>query len=325
MNPPSPQSRSTDASFFVILVASTFLMGSSFVSGKILLSQGFAALMLVGWRFLVAALATLPLVALDNRPLLAALLPPRTTLRDAALVVVIGVLQTAAVMGLLFVAMRSIPASTAAILLFTNPIWVAVLGRLFLGESLHRERVAGLVLGMVGVILAIGIDSHAQSSAGALSGELVGLGSALCWSAATLINKRANLPFGSWALSFWQMLVGSLVILALAYALGEHWPATTTHAQWGWFIWLAIPASTGSFGLWFVALKRGGATRTSGYLFLAPVFTVVLSWFLLGTSLSWLQALGSALIGLALWLVNRNAPARSARERVEQALAEGEA
>jgi drug/metabolite transporter (DMT)-like permease len=325
MTTPSVHNRATDASFFVILVASTFLMGSSFVSGKILLSEGFAALMLVGWRFLVAALATLPLVALDNRRLLTALFPPRTTLRDAALVVVIGVLQTAAVMGLLFVAMRSISASTAAILLFTNPIWVAVLGRLFLGESLHRERVAGLAFGIVGVALAIGIDSHAQSAPGAFSGELIGLGSALCWSAATIINKRANLPFGSWALSFWQMLVGSLVILAIAYSLGQHWPAVTTHTQWGWFIWLAIPASTGSFGLWFVALKRGGATRTSGYLFLAPVFTVVLSWFVFGTALSWLQALGGALIGLALWLVNRHAPAHSAREHIDQALAKGDA
>jgi drug/metabolite transporter (DMT)-like permease len=112
-------------------------MGSSFVSRKILLSEGFAALMLVGWRFVVAALATLPLIALDDRRFLAALFPPQTTLRDAALVILIGVLQTAAVMGLLFVAMRSISASTAAILLFTNPIGVAVLGRLFLGESLH--------------------------------------------------------------------------------------------------------------------------------------------------------------------------------------------
>jgi drug/metabolite transporter (DMT)-like permease len=325
MNTLKARSRAADASFFVILVASTFLMGSSFVSGKILLSEGFAALMLVGWRFLVAALATLPLVALDDRRFLAALFPPKATLRDAALVIVIGVLQTAAVMGLLFVAMRSISASTAAILLFTNPIWVAVLGRLFLGESLHRGRVAGLACGIVGVALAIGINSNAQSSPTALIGEIIGLGSALCWSAATIINKRANLPFGSWALSFWQMLVGSLVILAIAYGLGQHWPTGTTHAQWGWFIWLAIPASTGSFGLWFVALKRGGATRTSGYLFLAPVFTVVLSWFVFGTSLSWLQAVGGALIGIALWLVNRDAPARSARERIDQALAEGEA
>jgi drug/metabolite transporter (DMT)-like permease len=323
MSPSSPRSGGTDAPFFLILIASTFLMGSSFVAGKILLSAGIPAMLLVGWRFFAAALATLPLVRLDHRSLAAALVPKGTTLRDAALVILIGVLQTSAVMGLLFVAMHSISASTAAILLFTNPIWVAVLGRMFLGESLHGGRVAGLALGIAGVALAIGISGHAQH--GASAGELIGVASALCWAAATIVNKRANLRFGAWALSFWQMLTGALVILAIAYAGGEHWPAGTTALQWGWFAWLAIPASTGSFGLWFVALKRGGATRTSGYLFLAPLFTVVLSYAVLGTALSWRQAAGGVLIGVALWLVNRELPARNRGERMREALAEGEA
>lgn len=293
------------AAFVLTLLAATFLMGSSFIAGKILLQGGFPPLVLVGWRFLLAAVATLPLVLLDAGPLGQALWPRAMVLRDALVVVLIGLLQTAAVMGLLFVAMRTIAASTAAILLFTNPIWVAVLGKIFLGESLRRTRLLGLVLGIVGVSLAIGAGVGSLPGAGAWAGQAIGLGSAWCWAAATIINKRAKLPMGSWALSFWQMLVGALAVLAIAYSSGEHWPQVTTPAQWGWFFWLAIPASTGSFGLWFVALKKGGATRTSGYLFLAPLFTVVLSFLVLGNTLVWAQALGGVLIGLSLWLVNR--------------------
>src|ERR1700722_11455849 len=140
--------RSGQAGFVITLIAATFLMGSSFVAGKILLQDGFSPMILVGWRFLVAALATLPLVFLDGAPLISALMPPRVGLREGALVILIGLIQTAAVMGLLFLAMRSISASTAAILLFSNPIWVAVLGRLFLGESLHSGRAVGLVVGV---------------------------------------------------------------------------------------------------------------------------------------------------------------------------------
>lgn len=311
--------------FVTTLVAATFLMGSSFISGKILLDDGFTPILLVGWRFFVAALATLPLVVWfsGGRPL-AAHQPAPPIRPDAANVVLLGLLQTAAVMGLIFVALRAIPASTAAILLFTNPIWVAVLGRLFLRETLHRARIAGLVLGVVGVTLAVGIASGAPSGAGLLAGEALGIGAAWCWAAATVVNKKARLPFGAWALSFWQMLIGSLVLLALAYGSGERWPASTTPAQWGWFAWLAIPASTGSFGLWFVALGKGGATRSSGFLFLAPFFAVVLSFVILDTRLSWPQALGGVLIGLALWLVNREMPADSARERMKEALAEGQ-
>lgn len=322
MNREKRQAREAEKTgFAIILLASTLLMGSSFVAGKILIAAGFPAILLVGWRFFVAALATLPLVLLEGRPR-AALFPPQAGLKDGALVVVIGLLQTGAVMGLLFAAMRTVSASTAAILIFTNPIWVALLGRVFLAEALTRARIAGLVLGFVGVVLAIGGKGGAGLQS-PMSGELLGLLSSFCWAIATVINKRANLPLGPWAVSFWQMLVGSSVLIGVAYALGEEWPVSSV-SDWGWFLWLAIPASTGSFGLWFIALRMGGATRTSGYLFLTPLFTVILSFFVLGADLSWVQAAGGMLIGLALWLVNRAAPFRTRREASAAAAAEGQ-
>jgi len=312
------------ASFIATVVASTFLMGSSFVAGKILLQGGFSPMILVGWRFLVAALAALPVLYVESDRPLRALFPSLLSARDAAVIALIGLLQTAAVMGLLFLAMTSISASTAAILLFTNPIWVAVLGFVFLEESLHGARILGLVLGIIGVGLAIGPSADALSSFRAIRGDAIAIASALCWATATVINKKANLSIGSWALSFWQMLIGAVAILAVGYALGERWPTHVTIAQWNWFIWLSIPASTGSFGLWFVALSKGGATRTSGYLFLAPLFTVILSFVIMGSNLTWLQAGGSVMIGLALWLVNREVHAKTGRERTAEVLAEGE-
>jgi drug/metabolite transporter (DMT)-like permease len=311
------------ASYVLVMVAATFLMGSSFVAGKILLTDGFPPMLLVGWRFLAAALAMVPLVLLDGTSFRRALAPPGLRLRDAAAVILIGILQTAAVMGLLFLALRTISAATAAILLFTNPIWVALLGRIFLAEPLHGARVTGLGLGIVGVALATGAGGIAPDLGGA-PGELVALAAALCWAAATIVNKRAALPLRAWALSFWQMLTGSLVLLGIGYGAGEHWPAAATPADWGWFLWLAVPASTGSFGLWFVALRRGGATRSSGFLFLAPLFAAVLSRFVLGATLGWLQGAGGVLIGVALWLVNREMPARDAEERLREGIAEGQ-
>jgi drug/metabolite transporter (DMT)-like permease len=321
----SAQARSNGQSGFIVtLIASTFLMGSSFVAGKILLQGGFSPMILVGWRFLVAAIAALPAVYFESEHPVSALVPSSISPRHAGIIALIGLLQTAAVMGLLFLAMTSISASTAAILLFTNPILVAILGAVLLGETLHRARIVGLLLGIVGVALAIGPGPDALDSVSSLRGEAIGLASALCWAIATIINKRANLPVGSWVLSFWQMLIGALAILAIAYVLGEHWPKHVTVAQWSWFLWLSIPASTGSFGLWFVALSKGGATRTSGYLFLAPLFTVILSFAVLGSTMSWVQAGGGILIGCALWLVNREIPARTARERTAEAMVQGE-
>ncbi|BAW24601.1 DMT family transporter [Citrobacter freundii] len=219
-------------------------------------------MILVGWRFFVAALATLPLVLLHSRQLGAALFTPQAGLRDASLMILIGLLQTAAVMELLFWAMKHVSASTAAILHFTHPIWVVLFGRVLHGEPLRSARLAGLLLGFMGVALALalGISPAIFSHGTSLTGEIIGLASALCWAIATLVNKRAALPFNSWALSFWQMMIGALAILILAYSNGLRWPDSVTAVQWGWFLWLAIPASTGSFR----AVVCGPEQRWSG-------------------------------------------------------------
>lgn len=318
----APVMRGAGLPYLATLVAATFLMGSSFVAGKILLIHGVPAILLVGWRFLLAALATLPLLALSDGGLWKNLFPRGLGPSRWALAALIGVLQTALTMGLLFMAMEHVSASTAAILLFTNPVWVALLGRVFLREPLHGVRVAGLVLGLCGAALAIGV-SGVGGGDNALLGALIGLGSALAWATSTIVNKRSNLPMPAWSLSFWQMFSGSVALLLFAAIRGQEWPAGTTPMQWAWFLWLAIPGSTASFGLWFIALRKGGATRSSGYLFLAPLFATVISWAVLDTGIGWLQGLGGVLVGLGLWLVNRELPARSDAERFREALAEG--
>ena len=42
--------------------------------------------------------------------------------------------------------------------------------------------------------------------------------------------------------------------------------SSLNHWGWIWFFWLIIPASVGSFGLWFYSLSQRGAT-TSSFLF----------------------------------------------------------
>ncbi len=299
----------TGTAYYLMLVAATLLMASSFIAGKILLAAGVPPFLLIGWRFFLAACATLPFVLADESSLSATLLPPHLSPRDWIIVSLIGLLQTAATMGLLFLALRTISAGTAAILLFTNPLWVALIGHFVLRETLSGLRFLGLLCGIFGIALALGASGTGLSTE-PLIGQLTGLAAAFCWAFATILNKRAKLAINVWALSFWQMLIGALTLLVLAYAQGQHWPgrALKSLSLWGWFLWLAVPGSAGSFGLWFLALRRGGATQTSGYLFLAPLFTVALSALMLGTGLSIEQALGGFLIGVALWLVNRVRP-----------------
>ncbi len=220
--------------------------GSSFIAGKIVLAEGVPAFLLVGWRFVLAAMAA-AVVLFPSKNFAQTLFPPRFSLADWLTAGAIGMLQTALAMGLLFWAMETIAPATAAILPFTNPLWVALIGHTALGEKLSQLKIAGLTCGIAGVAFALG--GGLSLEARAIGGELLAFGAALAWTTSTIVNRRARLPIDTWALTFWQMLAGAVALLLVAYMRGEHWPAHISIAAWAWFFWLAVPGSTVSFGL----------------------------------------------------------------------------
>jgi drug/metabolite transporter (DMT)-like permease len=281
--------------FYYAIIGATFCMGTSFVASKILL-QSIPPFTLVGWRFMLASLATLPLIFLLKQRF------QGISTKNWQQIAVIGLLQTAGTMGLLFLSMLYISASAAAVLLFTNPLWVAALSPFILKEKIRPIQYLGLFLGFLGVILLIGFKSNGLE----MRGNFLGLASALCWASATLFAKHQQLKVPPFILSFGQMLVGGIVLVSLSFFSKETYNvATASQADWFWFAWLVLPSSVGSFGLWYVALSRGGALRASSFLFLTPLFTVITSVLVLKTTVSLQQFMGALLVGIALYVVNR--------------------
>jgi drug/metabolite transporter (DMT)-like permease len=281
--------------FYIAIVSATFCMGTSFVASKILL-QTIPPFTLVGWRFLLAAVATLPFIFLFKQKI------KDVTIRDWQRIGIIGLLQTGGTMGLLFLSMLYITPSAAAVLLFTNPLWVAAFSPFVLKEKIRAPQYFGLFLGFIGVVLLIGFTSNALE----MRGNVLGLMSGVCWAAATLYAKQSNVKAPPFVLSFGQMLTGSLVLITLSFFNKETYTITSaTSVEWFWFIWLVLPSSVGSFGLWYVALSKGGAMRASSFLFLTPLFTVIASVLFLKTTISMQQLLGALLVGVALYIVNR--------------------
>jgi drug/metabolite transporter (DMT)-like permease len=281
--------------FYYAIIGATFCMGTSFVASKILL-QTIPPFTLVGWRFMLASLATLPLIFLLKQRF------QGISIKNCQQIAVIGLLQTGGTMGLLFLSMLYISASAAAVLLFTNPLWVAALSPFILKEKIRPIQYLGLFLGFLGVILLIGFKSNGLE----MRGNFLGLASALCWASATLFAKHQQLKVPPFILSFGQMFVGGIVLVGLSFFSKETYNvATASHADWFWFAWLVLPSSVGSFGLWYVALSRGGALRASSFLFLTPLFTVITSVLVLKTTVSLQQFIGALLVGIALYVVNR--------------------
>src|ERR1700677_2170416 len=199
------------------ILAAPLLLGSSFPAGKVLLQDHNPPFMLAGFRFLLAPLSIGLALSVFGGGKRAILRPP-ASLRDRAILATIGLLQTAVCIGCLFLAMQRIAPPAAALLVFTNPIWVATLGVVVLRQPLTANRIIGLALGIAGVALILTPTSRGPFDA---IGYGFGLLSSFGWAGATLLPKKANPPLSPGALTFWPMIGGPLALLGFAGFGGE--------------------------------------------------------------------------------------------------------
>lgn len=287
-------SSKVDFKYFAIILASTLLQGSSFVSSKILL-HSMQPLWLASIRFFLAALSLLPWVLyLQHRQ--------QIRLRDLPwkALSMIGALQTAGVMIFLNLGLVYSSASMSAIIMASNPVLVVILVFVLFREKTSALGLFGLLLAFVGVVICLGLNfQHLQLG----KGEVLVMLASTCWALSTILSKKFNLHISHWLVTFYQMLIGSLMIALVA--LCRHVPLTlpVTVQDWWVLLWLVIPASTGAIGLWFLALKLGGSVHTSGYLFLCPFFSGLISFVLYGIQPSSQELLGGVLIAIGIFIL----------------------
>ncbi|WP_286180684.1 DMT family transporter [Bacillus sp. ISL-37] len=286
--------------FIVLVVVTTFLMGSSFTVGKIGLNY-VSPLLLVGLRFTIAGLLMAVLVRKKLKP---------KKLANWGRIFTIGLMQTAGVMGCIFLSLRTITAGESSILTFTNPLMVVMMGTVFLGIRYRLLQWIGAIVGFIGVFITLGF--HLQLTVG----TLFGLGAAVFWSIGTILIKQWGNSFNVWVLTAYQMLFGGSVLLLMGLTL-ETPKLTITPVSITVILWLAIMASIVQFAIWFYLINQGDPGKTSAFLFLAPFFGVLTGWVLLDEVVEWYVYAGGALIFIGIFLVNWTFEKRAVNRKVD--------
>ncbi|MFE0504463.1 DMT family transporter [Peribacillus butanolivorans] len=277
--------------FTLLILLTTFLMGSSFAVGKIGLSYS-SPLLLAALRFTLAGLLMAVIVIALKRP------HPESK-RNWIKILIIGTFQTAGVMGCIFLSLRTITASESSILTFTNPLLVVLFGTVFLQTRYKLYQWIGVLLGLVGVSITMGTQIEFKI------GILFGILSAVFWAISTLLVKKWGLFFDTWVLSAYQMLFGGLLLLLSSFILEK--PVFILNGNSLFILlWLSTMSSIVQFAVWYYLLQKGDPGKTSAFLFLAPFFGVLSGWLLLGETLYPSIIVGGLFIIIGVYLVNGN-------------------
>ena len=192
-------------------------------------------------------------------------------------------------------------AGLAAVLANTDPLFVAALASLVLGEYLTGRQWTGLAVGLVGATVVVwqGPLWPPEVSGAAL----IVVAGAFAWSVGTVVATRGMRGAANpVALAAWQMALGGLVLLVIGF-LFEDGPPPFGPREIALILGIAIVGGAIPFALFYLALARAPATQVSTWFFLIPVVGVLSAWLLLGEQPTARLVVGLAAVSVGLWLV----------------------
>jgi len=289
----------THAMRYIKAVLAVAAWGASFVATKIAL-RDFTPIALVWARFTIGVLI-LGIIVLARgqlRPI---------SRSEFAYFLLLGFLGITFHQWLQSNALRTSQATTAGWIIATIPLFIAVLGRLFLRERLGWPGVVGILIACFGVLLVIAkgnLRAIAIEWEGTPGDKLMVI-SAVNWAVFSVLSRRGlkrNQPAFQ---MFYVMLLGWLLTTALFAAGGFHGIGHLSGPGIGALLFLGIACSGLAFIFWYDALEQLDASHLGVFHYLGPLFTVVTAAVVLHERISPGTMAGGAIILLGVWLVNR--------------------
>lgn len=297
--PTASPSRSPRALLWLGLLVLYVVWGSTYLGIRIAV-ETIPPFLMASSRFLTAGVALFAWSLLREGR--AFTWPSRREWRDNFIV---GALLLGGGMGAVAWGEQTVPSGIAALLIALMPVWVAVLGRIFLGERLPRLAVAGIVVGLVGVaILVGGPDPGSQLDP---AGVLALIISPICWSAGSLYAANrvpsSTRPLVATAM---QMLCGSAVLGLAAIVAGEPGRFRVDLISTGSIValvYLTVVGSLLAFTTYVWLLRVAPLPLIATYAYVNPVVAVVLGAIVLGETLTPTKLLAGGVIVFAVALI----------------------
>jgi drug/metabolite transporter (DMT)-like permease len=196
---------------------------------------------------------------------------------------------------------RLVDAGTAAMLIATGPLLIALLGGVVLGEGFPRNLFLGSAVAFTGSLL-IGFATAHNNRNG--QGILLCAVAVIAYSVAVVVQKRVLRRVSPFQVTWLGSAAATLACLPFLPALVGDVARSHPPAVW-WVIYLgAMPTALG-FMTWTFALRRSSAGRTGSFLYLVPVVAIVLGWALLREVPPWLAIAGGILCLAGVSLARR--------------------
>jgi len=173
-------------------------------------------------------------------------------------------------------------ASTSAVLINTNVIFIVILSLMFLKEKISIIKGIGIICSFLGVISVV----YAQMNNETITfttifffGCILIILSAFCWAIYSIIGKKLIEKYDEFTVTTYAFVLGTIFFVPLA--LPHSITVVQTMSMNGWIavFYLALLCSVFGYMGWYYALKKTEASKVAVFLNFIPLFAILLSFF----------------------------------------------
>jgi len=291
------------ATVYLLITSSAFFWGANFVLAGPVLAD-LPPLWAAALRFALGAMLMFLLTRVRREEILG---PAR---RHAGAYLLLGVIGIAGFNLFFFFAMAITSATSAALIMATNPLLTTILAAAVSGERPTARHLLALPVALIGVAVVI-----VQGGTGGLAslhvgrGDLLMLGANVSWALYNVLGRR-YMPAGSPVVNTtWIMTAGAGLLAAIALGSGEHVAALDLKAGSALAV-MVVGGTVLAYLFWSIGIARLGAARTAIFLNMVPVFAMLISTAV-GTPPTAAQLAGGllVLVGVAISMLPVRRPA----------------
>jgi drug/metabolite transporter (DMT)-like permease len=284
-----------DARDWSLLAVLSVLWGGSFFFNSVALRE-LPPLTLVLMRVALAAIILLPILRIYRIRFPASLSGWQPFF-------VVALFNNVLPFSLIVIGQTYIPSGLASILNATTPLFTVVVMAAAGEEKLYARRVAGVVVGLIGVIILRGQDLGFQTSQGV--GIVLCLAAAFSYGLAALVARRKLSKSPPLATATFQLIASSLMMTIIAAVFERPWQLPMPGAAtWLAMVGLAALSTALAYIVFFQILRRSGSTNVMLVTLLIPVTAILLGYLVLGESIFLREIIGALVIASALLLID---------------------
>jgi drug/metabolite transporter (DMT)-like permease len=205
-----------------------------------------------------------------------------------------------------FSGLQLIGAGRASLIISCTPLVITIFAAIFLRERLTPRKAFGVILSLTGAIIVIS-NGHPGSlfTGGFGPGEQALIGCVLSWSAYSLIGRSVLVTLSPLNAVCYSSIIGTILLSVPAASEGLFYRLSTISSlEWASLAYLGIGGTALGFSLYYQGIKKIGATRAGIFINLVPLFSLLLSWLILGESVESIVLAGGLLVLTGVTLTN---------------------